>query len=177
MLRALANLREERLEIYSHNQPPWNQPVESKLFSVPAAPLSLAQSPPPTQYQPPTLQPPVTEPPVTPTLAQPNSLSYTSTTPVSHLARNNTLTSPAHTQQYIFTQVIENFQIASSIFSRCFSRVAHLETLGHVTRFGSSSPCHRLVITSSSTHRHFILISLSFRPRLALSFRPHLIVI
>ena len=93
---------------YLHNQPPSNQPVESKLSFVSAAPVSLAQSPPPTQYQPPTLQPPVTEPPVAPTLARANSLSYPSTTPVSHLARNNTITSHAHTHTSRMTRISIN---------------------------------------------------------------------
>ena len=74
--------------------------VQSKPSLVPAAPVSLAQSSPPTQYQPPILQAPVSEPPVAPTLARANSVSHTSATPVPHIARNNTMASHAHTQQY-----------------------------------------------------------------------------
>ena len=81
---------------YSYNQPQSDQAVSVQ--STPSAGfVSLVQSPPPpTQYQP----TPVSQPPAAPTLARANSVSYTSATPVPHIARNNTVVSHTPTKQY-----------------------------------------------------------------------------
>jgi growth factor-regulated tyrosine kinase substrate len=78
----------------------YNQPYSDRAVSVQSTPsaafVPLLQPPPPTQYQP----TPVSQPPAAPTLARANSVSYTSATPVPHIARNNTVVTHAPTKQY-----------------------------------------------------------------------------
>ncbi|KAF8816712.1 ubiquitin binding protein [Phlegmacium glaucopus] len=85
----------QNITSYSYNQPQSNQvaSVQSTSSFASPAPVSLAHSPPPIQYQPPTPQVPVT-----PSLARANSVTYTSATPA--IARSNTVASHTPTQQY-----------------------------------------------------------------------------
>jgi len=87
----------QNVTLYSYSQPQSNQTaaVQNTPSFTPTSPVSLARSPPPTQYQPTTPQAPVA-----PTLARANSVAYTSAIPASHIARHNTIASHAPTQQY-----------------------------------------------------------------------------